>query len=135
MGGKRKQKEEVVVIHRQPPTVDFSLSLADLLFVDGFKEAYQDNDVEAMNVIMYKNGMDVYRDVEKVWNTHRTLAGFVVTAYRWEGFERHDEKWLKSGAASLDVQIAAIEDRNLRHTLRQYKQDKRIHGIGEGAEG
>lgn len=98
--------------------VDYNLSISDLIHVDGFKEVFAAADMGSVAKFLYDNGMDVEQDYELVRSTHRNLRNQVVNGERFEGFERLDEAWIKSGYASLDARIAATEDSNLRHTLR-----------------
>lgn len=98
--------------------VDFNLSISDLIHVDGFKEVFAAADMDAVAQFLYDNGMDIEQDYELVRSTHRNLRNQVVNGERFEGFERLDDEWIKSGYASLAARIAATEDDNLRHTLR-----------------
>lgn len=103
---------------------DFSLSLSDLLLVDGFKEAYSKEDHRTVNKILFMNGLDVKKKVDVVVALHRNLRNQIVTCERYEGCERMDEAWLKSGYASMYAIIEATGDDNLRHTLRIMSADR-----------
>lgn len=107
---------------------DFSLSVSDLIHVDGFKEVFADGDLEAVKGFLYHNGLNTNEPFELVRVTHRNLRNQVVNGERFEGKERLDPKWIKSGYASLDAQIESVEDENLRFNLRtmsvQRTQDK-----------
>lgn len=99
---------------------EYSLSVSDLILVDGFKEAFAKGDegIAEVMAILHANGMDTNKAVELVTCTHRNLQNKVVVGERYEGSERLDKPWIKSGYASLEAQIEAEEDSNLRFTLR-----------------
>lgn len=97
---------------------DYNLSVSDLIHVEGFKEAFAAADVDAIKAHLFTNGLDVDKEYELVRVTHRNLRNQVVNGERFEGQERLDEAWLKSGYASLEARIEATEDASLRHTLR-----------------
>ncbi len=107
---------------------DYNLSVSDLIHVDGFKEVFAAGDIEAVKKFLYHNGMNTEKEFELVRSTHRNLRNQVVNGERFEGQERLDEQWIKSGCASLEAQIEAVEDDNLRFNLRamsvQRTQDK-----------
>lgn len=108
--------------------VDFTLSESELNVVDGFKADFKrslDDYPENYDVIeevgevrhfikdpsilayLRNNGMDTEEPVEVVFNTHRNRLNKVVACYRFEGAERLDLKWIKSGYASFEASIAA----------------------------
>ena len=97
---------------------DFNLSVSDLIYVDGFKEAFAEADQEKIRQHLFRNGMDVDKEYELVVVAHRNLRNQVVNGQRFEGQERTDEAWLKSGYASIEARIEATKDASLRHTLR-----------------
>lgn len=80
----------------------YYLSLADLLLVEGFREAFSQNDKEKINNILFQNGMDIVKKVKTRVCTHRTLSGKVAeNTLRYEGSERTDRPWKDTGAASI----------------------------------
>ena len=108
--------------------VDFSLSMSHLLLVDGFKQAVEANDIQTVNKILFENGMEVSKKYSIRTIRHRNLQGKEVFCPRFEGQERIDNVWTKSGAASLDAIIANSKDPHMRRELRamshQVQQDR-----------
>lgn len=108
--------------------VDFSLSISDLLLVDGFKEAVEANDIQTVNRILFENGMEVGKKYNIRTIRHRNLQGKEVFCPRFEGQERIDNVWVKTGAASMDAIIANSNDPHMRKELRimsyQVQQDR-----------
>ena len=98
--------------------VPYSLSVSDLLLVEGFQEAYGSGDKEKIAEILLANGMVTKQVVFVVFCTHRNLRGEVVTCVRYEGFELTTPEWLASGAASLDAHIGACKDVSKRVALQ-----------------
>jgi hypothetical protein len=98
--------------------VPYSLSVSDLLLVEGFQEAYGSGDKEKIAKILQANGMDTTQGVDEVFCAHRNLRGEVVTCVRYEGFELTTPEWLASGAASLDAHIGACKDVSKRVALQ-----------------
>lgn len=89
--------------------IGFNLSVSDLLLVDGFKESFGQDNKEKIKEILFNNGMDVNKEFELVFCRHRNLRGMVVECQRYEGEERFDRDWLKSGAASWEAQLEACD--------------------------
>lgn len=109
---------------------DYNLSFHDLFLVDGFKEAYESQNVKVFEAILKTNGMEVDLGYELVASTHRTINNILYTGIRVQGFERTDEAWIATGCASIDAQIRATRDLELRTHLRRMSyvgtQDKMI---------
>lgn len=109
---------------------DYNLSFHDLFLVDGFKEAYESQNVKVFEAILQTNGMEVGLGYELVASTHRTINNILYTGIRVQGFERTDEAWIATGCASIDAQIRATRDLELRTHLRRMSyvgtQDKMI---------
>ena len=103
---------------------DYNLSVSDLVLVDGFKEAYASADIEAIKRVLHQNGLDTDKDYELVQVVHRNLRNQVVNGQRYEGEERLDDEWIKSGYASLEARIEAVDDPHLRRTLRAMKAQR-----------
>ena len=95
-----------------------SISMADLMTVQGFAEAYGNKDKEKLDVIFYGCGMDVSKYYEWHFCTHRRINGETVTCERLEGHERFDREWLESGYSSYDAKIDSYKDINFRVELR-----------------
>ena len=91
---------------------DYSLSLSDLILVDGWKAS----DMESVERILYENGIDVGLG----WHTerllHRNLQNKVVDTIRFSGIQRRDDKWKRVGM-SLEDQIANTKDSFLKAEL------------------
>lgn len=102
---------------------DYSLSISDLILVDGFKEKYGEWDVEGIEEILYQNGMDTTQHYELVKRLHRNLQNKVVDCIRYEGVERCDKEWLMTGAASPEAHIKATTDYTLREELRNMSKE------------
>lgn len=109
---------------------DYNLSFHDLFLVDGFKEAYESQNVKVFEAILQTNGVDVQLGYELEASTHRTINNILYTGVRVQGFERTDEAWIATGCASIDAQIRATRDLELRTHLRRMSyvgtQDKMI---------
>jgi ASC-1-like (ASCH) protein len=124
--------------------VDFALSASDLELVDGFKPVFEKalkkfpEGFETVNELgedqifvkvqeilsyLHRNGMDESKPVEIVFCNHRNLRGQVLNYYRFEGSERLDTAWIKSGVASMDAIIASSQDSSMRYALRSLKTD------------
>ena len=96
-----------------------SISMADLMTVPGFAEAYGNKDKEKLDVIFYGCGVDVSKYYEWHFCTHRRINGETVTCERLEGHERFDREWLESGFATYDAQIDSHPDLYFRQELRK----------------
>lgn len=79
-----------------------SISISDLMLVDGFAEAYANNDEKKIKTILYVTGLDVSHPFKSVFCTHRNLHNQIVSCERYEGVERQDPSWMRSGNASLE---------------------------------
>lgn len=78
------------------------LSLSDLLMIEDFKKAYAEGDEKRIKQHLYHNGMDVTQNYELNFCTHRNLRNEIVSCERFEGVERSDRTWIKSGYASIE---------------------------------
>lgn len=107
--------------------VEYSLSFSDLVLVDGFKKAVMEQDIQTVHRILFENGMDVSKKVKIVSCNHRNLQGKEFNGPRYEGYERLDPVWVKSGAATMDAIIESSNDPHMRVKLRtmnkQVQQD------------
>lgn len=86
-------------------SIGYSLSLSDMLLVDGFKEAFGKNDKKLINKYLYDNGMDISLGVDEIICQHRNLRGNIVNCLRWEAHERCDSDWMASEGCSWDNQV------------------------------
>lgn len=98
-----------------------ALSLADLMTIPGFPEAYgrANEDDTALKAILYGCGMDVEKEFDWRYCTHRRINGEIVTCDRVEGRERIDREWLESGYSTYDAQIDSHPDLYFRQELRK----------------
>lgn len=85
--------------------IGHSLSLSDMLLVDGFKEAFGEDNKELINKYLYDNGLDCSLGVEEIVCQHRNLRGQVVNCLRWEAHERDDPEWMAGEGCSWDNKI------------------------------
>lgn len=83
-------------------SIGASLSLSDMLLVDGFKEAFGTDNKELINKYLYDNGLDTSLGVDEVVCQHRNLRGQVVNCLRWEAHEREDSAWMRGEGCSWE---------------------------------
>lgn len=119
--------------------VDFTLSVSDLNLIEKFKKDFAvsigafplgyeikeevgERQIFVQDSIvlqhLFDNGMNIEEPVEVVFAQHRNLQNKVVTGYRFEGSERLDPEWIKSGYATLEATIASSKDKSMRFALR-----------------
>lgn len=102
---------------------DYSLSLSDLVLVDGWKA----DDMVSVERVLYENGIDVALG----WHTerllHRNLQNKVVDTIRFSGVQRRDDNWKRVGM-SLEDQIANTKDSFLRSELMTISQQSNFSG-------
>jgi hypothetical protein len=102
---------------------DYSLSLSDLILVDGWKA----DDMVSVERVLYENGIDVSLG----WHTerllHRNLQNKVVDTIRFSGVQRRDDNWKRVGM-SLEDQIANCTDSFLRSELMTISQQSNFSG-------
>lgn len=99
-----------------------SLSLSDLMLLDGFKEAYESDNKYEIYKHLWRNGIDINQKVELVFCTHRNLQNKVVECDRFEGLGRSDDNWLSSGAASVEDFIYSKDDLSFQREMLQISQ-------------
>lgn len=85
--------------------IGYSLSLSDMLLVQGFKEAFGNNDQELIKKYLYDNGLDSSLGLDEVVCEHRNLRGQVVNCLRWEAHERNDGSWMSSDGCSWENKV------------------------------
>lgn len=112
--------------------IGHTLSISDLLLVDNFKEAFGKEDKQAIEQILFDNGMDVTEPYSLEFSKHRNLRGNIVSCQRYVGEERQDRVWLKSGAASWEAIVESC-DLDLRIALKTMSQQysNTAHIVGE----
>lgn len=100
----------------------YYLSLYDLMKVEGFARAYGEDDKEAIEEILWTNGLDtndMYTEEEA--KAHRALTSpnnEPVVCNRYVGGERTDLQWISSPHASLEAKIASSGDLSLMTDLK-----------------
>lgn len=87
--------------------IGHTLSISDLLLIKNFQTAFGNDDKQAIEKILFENGMDIEEPYSVEFSQHRNLRGQIVSCDRYVGEERQDKCWLKSGAASWEVQVEA----------------------------
>lgn len=108
---------------------NYSLSLSDLMLVEGFAEAYGKEDNEEIEAFLFANGMDVVNfPYSSRYCTHRNLHNKIVTCLRYDGAERCESDWVNSGAASLNAVIESNQDYSMRAELRNISRTQ--EGVG-----
>lgn len=114
---------------------NYSLSLSDLMLVEGFAEAFGNGDKEAIEDFLFANGMDVINlPYSTRVCTHRNLLNKIVSCLRYDGGERQDQNWLNSGAASLNALIEGNQDYSMRAELRNMSRTQEGVGVRAGHE-
>jgi hypothetical protein len=117
----------------------YNLSFHDLMLLQGFKEIVDSGNTKMFEEVLYANGMDTALGYEMVFCQHRVLPrrgeaeGKLYEGIRVEGFERVDEDWLATGAASLEAQIEGCKDLTLRRELRKmaYKGASSLEALAD----
>ena len=97
--------------------IGHTLSISDLLLIKDFQTAFGNDDKQAIEEILFENGMDVTEPYTVEFSQHRNLRGQIVSCDRYVGEERQDKSWLKGGAASWEAQVEAC-DLDLRIQLK-----------------
>lgn len=97
--------------------IGHTLSISDLLLISSFQEAFGNDDKQAIEKILFENGMDIEEPYTVEFSQHRNLRGQIVSCDRYVGEERQDKNWLKGGAASWEAQVEAC-DLDLRIQLK-----------------
>jgi len=89
---------------------DHSLSFFDLEKLDGWKEAWKEQDKKKVEKYLFDNGMDITQEYDIRVCMHRTLCNKVEYGPRFEGQERNCKEWIATGAASLEAFISSSND-------------------------
>lgn len=97
--------------------IGHTLSISDLLLIKDFQIAFGNDDKQAIEKILFENGMDIEEPYTVEFSQHRNLRGQIVSCDRYVGEERQDKNWLKSGAASWEAQVESC-DLDLRIALK-----------------
>ena len=107
--------------------IGHALSVSDLLMIKDFQVAFGNDDKQAIEKILFENGMDIEEPYTVEFSQHRNLRGQIVSCDRYVGEERQDKCWLKSGAASWESQVEAC-DLDLRIQLKSMSQQSNNTG-------
>lgn len=107
--------------------IGHTLSISDLLLIKSFQTAFGNDDKQAIEKILFENGMDITEPYTVEFSQHRNLRGQIVSCDRYVGEERQDKCWLKSGAASWESQVEAC-DLDLRIQLKSMSQQSNNTG-------
>lgn len=107
--------------------IGHALSVSDLLMIKDFQVAFGNDDKQAIEKILFENGMDIDEPYTVEFSQHRNLRGQIVSCDRYIGEERQDKFWLKSGAASWESQVEAC-DLDLRIQLKSMSQQSNNTG-------
>lgn len=97
--------------------IGHTLSISDLLLIKDFQTAFGNDDKQAIEKILFENGMDITEPYTVEFSQHRNLRDQIVSCDRYVGEERQDKNWLKGGAASWEAQVEAC-DLDLRIQLK-----------------
>lgn len=108
--------------------IGHTLSISDLLLIKNFQTAFGNDDKQAIEKILFENGMDVTEPYTVEFSKHRNLRGQIVSCDRYVGEERQCKEWLKSGAASWEVQVEACP-LHLRIELKTMGQQSNNTGM------
>lgn len=85
---------------------NYSVSLSDLVVALKLSGEPVDStflqDTRRLERALWEMGLDVNHSYSERVCSHRNLQGEVANCPRYEGSERTDESWLKSGHASLE---------------------------------
>jgi hypothetical protein len=108
--------------------IGHALSVSDLLMIKDFQVAFGNDDKQAIEKILFENGMDIEEPYAIEFSQHRNLRGQIVSCDRYVGEERQDKCWLKSGAASWESQVEAC-DLDLRIQLKTMGQQSNNTGM------
>ncbi|MDB4312241.1 hypothetical protein N9937_02300 [bacterium] len=71
---------------------------------------------EDLEKVLYKNGLDVFKPYQVVYDTHRGISNKVFTTTRFVGFIRDDEVWTEEFGSHIEV------------VLNDLKTQKKYHG-------
>ena len=95
-----------------------SLSFVDIAKVPGGTQVMQRNNKEEIDNLLVQLGFDIKLGWELVECHHRPLtSNRAVYGFRIEGYESCSDEWIKSGNASLEARLEAVQDKSLRDEL------------------
>ena len=108
--------------------IGHTLSVSDLLLIKDFQVAFGNDDKQAIEKILFENGMDIDEPYTVEFSKHRNLRGQIVSCDRYVGEERCDKVWLKSDACSWENQVESC-DLDLRIALKTMSRQNNNTGM------
>lgn len=97
--------------------MNYFLSVSDLRLLDKWHDDLEEINRVAFLMLLFENGVDISKPIEKRVCTHRNLQNKVVNCLRYDCTERTDKQWLTSGAASVNAFIDSCRDPSLKAIL------------------
>ena len=95
------------------------LSFSDLDKFVGWKEAWKNGNIEEVEKLLFKAGVDLEFGWEIVVNNHRPrTSNLPVYGPRFEFKEREDKEWQNSGCMAVEDIINSCGDSSLRLELK-----------------
>lgn len=95
------------------------LSFSDLDKLQGWKEAWKNANIEEVENLLFKAGVDLELGWEIVVNNHRPrTSNLPVYGPRFEFVERKDKEWQNSGCMAVEDIINSCGDSSLRLELK-----------------
>ena len=95
------------------------LSFSDLDKLQGWKEAWKGGDINEVEILLYKAGVDLGFGWEIVVNNHRPrTSNLPVYGPRFEFKEREDKEFIQSGMKAVEDIINSCSDSSLRLELK-----------------
>ena len=95
------------------------LSFSDLDKLAGWKEAWKTGNIEEVEKLLFKSGVDLGFGWEIVVNNHRPrTSNLPVYGPRFEFKEREDKEFIQSGMKAVEDIINSCSDSSLRLELK-----------------
>ena len=95
------------------------LSFSDLDKLQGWKEAWKSGDINDVEILLYKAGVDLGFGWEIVVNNHRPrTSNLPVYGPRFEFKEREDKEFIQSGMKAVEDIINSCSDSSMRLELK-----------------
>lgn len=95
------------------------LSFSDLDKLQGWKEAWKSSNIEQVEKLLFKVGVDLEFGWEIVVNNHRPrTSNLPVYGPRFEFKEREDKEFIQSGMKTVEDIINSCSDSSLRLELK-----------------
>lgn len=95
------------------------LSFSDLDKLQGWKEAWKSGDINDVEFLLYRAGVDLGFGWEIVVNNHRPrTSNLPVYGSRFEFKEREDKEFIQSGMKAVEDIINSCSDSSMRLELK-----------------